>query len=46
MRLHALVDAQPDPDQFLILLARRLGRVRARGVAITEEVIALATAPA
>ena len=43
-RLHALIDAQPDPDQFLISVARRLGRDRARALAVTEEVIALATA--
>jgi hypothetical protein len=43
-RLHALVDAQPDPDEFLINLARRLGRVGARSVNITEQVISLATA--
>ncbi len=44
VRLHSLIDAENEPDQFLILLARRLGRVRARAVAITEEVISLATA--
>ena len=42
--LDALVDAQLDPDQYLINLARRLGRARARSVLITEEVISLATA--
>jgi hypothetical protein len=47
-RLHSLIDAEVEPDQFLITLARRLGRVRvrARAVDITEEVTMLATVQA
>lgn len=41
-RLHDLIEAQDDHDEFLVALARRLGRNRARAVEIQDDVVEIA----